>query len=647
MLEGFRKHKKIFVGVIIGPLIIAFAMFYGWSTMGGANNGVKKPVMTIGENQIPLREYHEALRDLETRYKNLNAQFKLSQDQKAYYALSELIDRYYMVQAQIVNQVPVSDQIAREQIVSFMGPENFQQRYQMLLKNIKMSDQEFVTMLANQARSRVMGSMLQYSGLASAADVNDSILKEKEKREMKFVVFSAEDYASKVNVTPEAVNKYYEDHSADFMTQKQFEIQYLEILHSDFVEQVDPSEDKIQSAYEANLNLYKVEESRKLKQIFMAVNEEKMSDPEIEAIKKKMESIRTEALDGKDFGTLAAKFSEGPEKEKQGDIGEAAKNRFPGYGDELFALKKGAVSKVFKSYNGFYLYKVEGVLQERTRELKEVRDSLVMSLKFKESKALAEKKAEAITGTPLTTLDDLKKYAKDNKLELKTSSLFTGKQIPGLGYSNSIFEQINGDMAIAKGELGSVDKSFTGKSLIYALSDVKEPVLKPLEEVKSEVITSMKNVGSQKMAKEAAQEFSAKVKGKAANFKNIAAEYAKDIQSSGALSFYDRKIEGIGSSASDIVKYLFVAKSNQVGSMMELQDQKTKEVNRYCVWYCSKITAPSKEELKKGWGKAFGYASNFYGNSFRYAMMMDMQEKYPVKWHEKLYMDLYQKMNNK
>jgi peptidyl-prolyl cis-trans isomerase SurA len=113
------------------------------------------------------------------------------------------------------------------------------------------------------------------------------------------------------------------------------------------------------------------------------------TEADAERTKKRMLDIRTQAVKGVDFGTLARRYSkyQGPAG-PDGDLGELPMNVFtPDFKAALDTLELGEVSEPLLNAQGYNLFKVLDRSPERAYQLSEVKDDLpdmVRQAKLKE-----------------------------------------------------------------------------------------------------------------------------------------------------------------------------------------------------------------------------------------------------------------------
>jgi parvulin-like peptidyl-prolyl isomerase len=164
----------------------------------------------------------------------------------------------------------------------------------------------------------------------------------------------------------EAYNTNIRNSTLDFFKRK-------EILNI-----IEEKEDDLKKFYDNNKGKYMVEERRKVSLI------EVKDEREAQEIRKKL-------LKGKKFETLASEQSIGREKKKGGDIGYIGKNQRGAIGEEAFLLKKGVISKPFKTEKGWAIIKVTDIKRSYVPDYSEVKASVKYDYRMTKAKEIEDR----------------------------------------------------------------------------------------------------------------------------------------------------------------------------------------------------------------------------------------------------------------
>jgi len=193
-------------------------------------------------------------------------------------------------------------------------------------------------------------------------------------------------------------------------------------LFAKMLSSTEPTEADAKKYYEENLEKYKQKEQIKAAHILFKVEKE-TSEKDKKAKLAEAKKVLAEAKkSGVDFGELAKQYSEGPTKERAGDLGTFSRGRMvKPFEDAAFAAKAGEVIGPVETQFGFHVIKVFEKTAEAQRTFDEVKDSILTSLKARQkSKATRE------------LLDTLKTTA---KVELLEPGVSLDAKRPALGAS--------------------------------------------------------------------------------------------------------------------------------------------------------------------------------------------------------------------
>ncbi len=141
-------------------------------------------------------------------------------------------------------------------------------------------------------------------------------------------------------------------------------------------------------------NAEMLEYYRKHKEEFVEPEEVKLKGvflEDKEGVEDKMKEIE-EALKGKAFEEVASIYSEGPEKEKNGDLGTFKKGEMEKSLEEnVFSMKVGDISQWIKTPKGYYLLRLEERKEARQRTFEETRDEIFEKIMESKREPLLEK----------------------------------------------------------------------------------------------------------------------------------------------------------------------------------------------------------------------------------------------------------------
>ena len=160
---------------------------------------------------------------------------------------------------------------------------------------------------------------------------------------------------------------------------KEYAVQRL--IEKQIVEGVKISGNESKSFYKGNPELFKQPEQVRASHI-LAKLDANANDQQRADARKKIEDIQKQLKQGQEFSELASKLSEGPGREKGGDLGFFRRGQRVGpFEDVAFGLKPGEVSDIVETQFGYHLIKVTDRKPEQMVRFEEVEDKISQYLK--------------------------------------------------------------------------------------------------------------------------------------------------------------------------------------------------------------------------------------------------------------------------
>src|SRR5208337_487205 len=176
--------------------------------------------------------------------------------------------------------------------------------------------------------------------------------------------------------------------------------------------------DEAKRFYDSQKDTFRIPKQVRVRDILIKVEPQDASN-KIEAKKKKAEEILEKAKKIKDFASLAKQYSEAENGPKGGDLGWVQKGML---GEQLesilFKMKAGDLSGVLAARDGFHIFKVEEVKEEKLKPFDAVKDQILLTLEKQKAKAEASRKADDAFYA-LFRSRDLEGYSKEKDIPIK------------------------------------------------------------------------------------------------------------------------------------------------------------------------------------------------------------------------------------
>lgn len=540
-----RRHAKSWlIKFLIGIIALVFVFYFGYSFT--STRGLK--IALVNGELITGAEYQKAYRDLieglQRQYKsawndNLIKMFDLKNR-----ALENLINEKLISQEARKLGLDVTENEVQKAIMKYpafqLNGRFDMRRYSALLSQNRMKPEDFEEIIARELlKSKMRQFLFTFMGITDQ-ELLDNYTYNNEKIKISFVEFKSEDFKKSVQPDKISMKEFFKEHRAYYRIPEKIKIVYHEIDPNSFREQISVKDKDIQDYYEYNVDMFSQPKQVHARHILLKLDP---NAPEIEeeTVRKKADKILKQARQGKDFASLAKKYSEGPSRSKGGDLGYFSEGQMEKpFEDAAFKLKKGEISDLVRTRFGYHIIKVEDIKEAGTKTLDEVRDQIVDNLTTVASIEIANERA-------LSFLDqmpydvDLVKYASDQGLDVVFLDFFSENEpVPGIGGGKKLRDSL---FSIKNGETSDLIE-LNGKFYVFQVAERKASYLPEMKEVFDKMKNDFIAYAAAKMAKEAAENYLVELK-KGRDWHKLAKE--KNLETE-ETDFFKRgdPIEGIG-----------------------------------------------------------------------------------------------------
>jgi peptidyl-prolyl cis-trans isomerase D len=482
MLSSIRKHSRSWVVKALFALLIA--AFAGWGIGADMFSGARttQPILKIGKNF----EYTAVDFDREMK---LSLQ-RLSQIQgvqvtaamfAAFGGAQRLVDQAEskgLLQAYGEELgIDVPQQAAVQMIES--DPDFANQagqfdrsRFEYVLRQLGQSEAQYVETIRGQLRANQILVAMMGGIQAPEPLVRAVYLYTQEQRSAELVVVPTASITDAGTPDDAAIKKWHEDHAENYKAPEYRAAQLLQMTPADFVQDVSVSDEEIQQEYDSRKAEFSTPEIRDVEQV--VVQDQAVADAILAATKG---------------GKI---FAEAVKEATQGDpvaLGQVTKDKLPAdIAEQVFALPADGVSGALKSPFGLHVVHVQSVIPGSTRTLEEVkgelRNALALGRAADTMESVREQLQDELAGG--ATLADAA-----TKLQLRLQMVdavdATGKDLTGtdLGIAADAVALI---FSTEPGEPGDITALNDGSYAIVQVTSVTPPAVKPLDQVKDQII---------------------------------------------------------------------------------------------------------------------------------------------------------------
>jgi peptidyl-prolyl cis-trans isomerase D len=325
----------------------------------------------------------------------------------------------------------------------------------------------------------------------------------RDKVNLAYVQVNPNDFKNQVKVDEEAVREYFEKYRENYRLADKRNIIYVRFVPQDYLAEVEVTDQEIEEFYQLNQENYRAPQKVRARHILFRIPEQAKT-AEIQKTLDRAKKVLELARRGDNFAELAQQYSEDSTAAKGGDLGYfKSDDMVKPFADSAFSLKKGEISDLVRTRFGIHIIKVEDIKEESVQPLTKVKAAVLKSLKEERSREIALQRAESFIDRS-RALDDLRKAANEEGLELNESGLFAAAEpIPQLGRHPEINEII---FSLRLKEVSPVLR--VGDDQVVAqLVEIQDSRLKEFAEAREKVLEDWITEQSKALARKQAQEW--------------------------------------------------------------------------------------------------------------------------------------------
>lgn len=509
MLRVLREHASSWM--LKGILILVAVTFISWGGYSYFREKKETYVAKVNSITIEWREYNDVFQNTIKQYQQaLGPAFSekmIEELRLREKILDSLIEKILILQEAKRLGLSIPDEELRgaiESIPAFQVSGQFDKRnYERFLRISRMTPEEFEqSQRENLLISKIMILIKMNGGKVSDEELLDTYLFEDERINLAFVKVAPGALKKQVHTNEIEIKDYYQTHQEEFRIPTFIQIQYLLFRPSDFEGKAQVSLDDAKRYYDSRKDRFKIPKQVKVRDILIKAGPQDTPD-QLEAKKKKADEILEKAKKTKDFGSLAKQYSEAETASRGGDLGWIQKGML---GEQLesilFSTKVGHLSGVLVAGDGFHIFKIEEVKEEKQKPFEEVKSQIFQTLRKEKAKAEASRKADDAFYS-LFRSRDLEGYSKEKNVPIKTTGLFKeGDEIPSIG-RNPLF--YSSAFSLKLGEISPV-VNIPPNFYVLKLVNKKDSRIPPLDEVKEEVRRKVVEMKAEEKARQVAED---------------------------------------------------------------------------------------------------------------------------------------------
>lgn len=477
-----NKAGNAALWVIILLLVVGLAGF-GATNFGGS----VRTVATVGDVEIGVNEYARAVDAQVRNFERLTGQPMTFQQARTMgldrSALSGLISAAALENETdnlgiSAGDAAVSAEILATPAFQGAGGQFDRQIYRLALQQNGIDVPEFEERMRADIATGLLRSAIG-SGVTAPDTFTDTLFQyARESRDVTWARLDADDLTEPLpEPTDEELRAYYEANPDEFTRPETKMIDYAWLTPDMIVDQIEVDEDQLRTLYETRIDEFVQPERRLVERLVFATEAEaEAAMARIEAGESTFDAeveARGLSLADADMGDVSA-----------GDLGPAA--------DAVFALTEPGVVGPLASGLGPALYRMNGILAAQETTFEEARDDLA-------AEAAADRARRIITET-VPQVEDLLAGGADMDVLAERTDMETGT----IEWNDEVFEGIaaydsfrQAAATARPGDFAEVVELDDGGIVALSVSEVQPPSVRPMDEVRDEVIAGWERAETQ------------------------------------------------------------------------------------------------------------------------------------------------------
>jgi peptidyl-prolyl cis-trans isomerase D len=523
MLDRMRRHKNWLKWSLV-LVVLAFIALYIPSSNEPAGAGLNQAVATVEGNEVTVAEFRQAYARQMQAYRsaygaNMDERMlrQLGIDQRI---VQQLIQEEISVAEAKRLGITASDEEVKQRILAipafqengtFIGFDRYRQMLQM--QNPPIRESEFEEQVRRSITLEKLQAALTNWITVSDSDAETTFKDRNEKVKLAVVSFPVDKFREAVQATDQEIAARFEGHKDDYRIQEKRKVKYALLDVQSIRSRMNVSEQDVQRYYEDNAQQFSTPEQVRASHILLKTEGKSEAD-----VKKQADDIAAKAKAGADFAALAKQHSEDDtNNSKGGDLDFFGRGQMvPEFDKVAFSLQPGQISDAFKTSFGYHIVKLTDKRAATSRPLAEVRPQIEDQIKWQRAQDEAQRTADDLA-SQIKKPGDLDTVAKARGLTVADSGFFAREEpIAGLGLAPAAAEQA---FTLKDGEVSPAIRTPQGFAFI-TVTGKQDAYVPKLDEVKARVRDDV----MKKKAADAAQQKAAEIASqlKSGNFEGAA-----------------------------------------------------------------------------------------------------------------------------
>ncbi|MFG6177176.1 SurA N-terminal domain-containing protein [Halomonas sp. THAF12] len=279
------------------------------------------------------------------------------------------------------------------------------------------------------------------------------------------------------------LQSYYEAHGEDYQRPEQVKLAYVVLDKQAMADEVEVGESALHEAWQAEAS----DADRRVSHIMVSFGDERTR----EEARARLEDVKTQLAEGKDFAELAAEYSDDTStSDEGGDLGVISRGFFgEAFEEAAFALQQGQVSDIVETDNGLHLIQVTELDRP---PFEQARERLKRQVAMQRVRDDFNDKAQQLIDQSFAA-EDLASVADSLGLERQESDWVGRGQAEGVLAEPGVMRQAFSPDVLEEGFNSEVIELDENRRMVLRVLDHREATTLPLDEVREDVAAAVES----------------------------------------------------------------------------------------------------------------------------------------------------------
>jgi peptidyl-prolyl cis-trans isomerase D len=332
-----------------------------------------------------------------------------------------------------------------------------------------------------------------------------------QQRDVEMFTLKLDDYKGQVQISDEAIKKFYDSKPASLMTEEKVQLSWVELNQDDIAATIDVSGDVLQTYFDENSDKYVEPEKYKASRILVRIKPEQNE----EQAKQKAQGLYDAISTGeKTFESIAQ--SDNDDKiaaEKSGDLGFLPRGEMSeDFEKVVFSLNPGEVSEPVKTGLGYEIIKLVEIKPGSQQTFEQAKAQVESDYRTEKAEIQFVDASDKLQTLAYENDSSLEPAANEIGADIKTSDWISHSSGTGIGSHAQVLAAAFSNAVLKEGRNSELLELTPTHVAVVRLYKHEKPVLKPFDSVKEDIRNQLVEKEARKLVAEKGKAVLARLK---------------------------------------------------------------------------------------------------------------------------------------